>query len=71
MPPTAHSFDTLLDIIRADFRETPGMCLTRDQFRRLWHLDQEQCDALTGRLLQEGYLERDDLQRLHRPMTTQ
>ena len=71
MPPTSQSFDTLLDIIRAEFREMPGMCLTRDQFRRLWHLDEELCDALTHRLLHDGYLGQDRLRRFRRQMLTQ
>ena len=66
----SQSLDALLNIIRAEFREMPGMCLTRDQFRRLWHLDEDLCDALTHRLLSEGYLGQDHLRRLHRPMTT-
>jgi hypothetical protein len=65
-----HSFDTLLEIIRAEFRQMPGMCLTRAQFRRLWHLDDELCDALTRRLLAEGYLGLDRLRRLHRRRAT-
>jgi hypothetical protein len=70
MPPTSQSFDTLLEIIRAEFREMPGMCLTPDQFRRLWHLDEELCEALTHRLLDDGYLGLDGLRRLRRSMVT-
>jgi hypothetical protein len=70
MRPGPDSFDTLLEMIRAEFRQMPGLCLTRAQFRRLWHLDDELCDALTRRLLAEGYLGQDRLRRFHRPMST-
>lgn len=47
---------SLLAIIQAEYREMPGLCLTRPQFQRLWGLDSATCgeaiDALvTARVL--------------------
>lgn len=71
MPPTATlptrpRLDTLLDVVRAEFREMPGMRLSRAQMRRLWQIDHQQCDALTRHLLAEGFLREDDRGHLRR-----
>jgi hypothetical protein len=50
----------LLDVIRAEFREMPGMRLTRSQFRRLWQLDQTVCENAICHLREEGFLDVDD-----------
>jgi hypothetical protein len=49
-----------LDVIRAEFRELPGMRLTRSQFRRLWQLDQTACENAICQLRREGFLDFDD-----------
>jgi hypothetical protein len=64
--PTRPTLDTILDVVRAEFREMPGMRLSRAQMRRLWQLDDRQCDALTRHLLAEGFLREDDRGHLHR-----
>jgi predicted transcriptional regulator of viral defense system len=48
----------LLDRIRAEFLEMPGLDLTLAQARRLWGLDRLTCEYLCGRLLEDGFLER-------------
>lgn len=53
--PPAH----LLRAIRSEFDEMPGMRLTRGQFQRLWHLDDELCDRAILELTGRGYLSRD------------
>lgn len=53
---TPISFETMLRIIRAEFREMPGMYLTRAQFRRLWALTAAESDRLLEHLLGTGYL---------------
>ena len=46
----------LLCVIRGEFREMPGMRLTRAQFRRLWNLTSQECDRLLTHLLQDEFL---------------
>ena len=59
------SFDALVRIVRAEFLEMPGMRLTVPQIRRLWHLDDEACEHLTQRLIDDGFLTEDECRRLH------
>ncbi len=70
MPHTVPSLDALLTIVHAEFLEMPGMRLTREQVRRLWHLDEELCDVVTRRLLQDRVVELDRRGRLHLPSVT-
>lgn len=46
----------LLDRIRAEFLEMPGLSLTPAQAQRLWGMDRATCEHLCGRLLEEGFL---------------
>ena len=48
----------LLQIIRSEYREIPGLHLTRAQARRLWGLDHETCDALLDTLVATRFLRR-------------
>lgn len=48
----------LLDRVRSEFREMPGLCLTRRQARRLWALDGGVCDRVIDALVEEGFLRR-------------
>lgn len=45
-----------LELVRAEFRETPGTRLTRQQIQRLWSLDGTTCDALVRALETDGFL---------------
>jgi hypothetical protein len=47
-----------LDIIRGEFREMPGLLLTRDQFQRLWGLDTRACDEAIAALIESRFLVR-------------
>jgi hypothetical protein len=49
--------DSLVRIIRSEFREMPGMHLTRAQFRRLWDLTNADCECLLKQLVGSGFLE--------------
>jgi hypothetical protein len=40
----------MLDMIRAEYKEMPGMSLTRSQIRRLWNLESVTCDAVVDAL---------------------
>lgn len=46
----------LLDRIRGEFLEMPGLHLTAPQARRLWSLDHETCERLLERLLASRFL---------------
>jgi hypothetical protein len=47
-----------LRLVRAEFREMPGMKLTKPQARKLWGLDNTLCDALFESLVMSGFLVR-------------
>lgn len=46
----------LLQRIRSEFLEMPGMRLTLAQAQRLWGLDRTVCEALLGALVQARFL---------------
>jgi hypothetical protein len=46
----------LLDRIRGEYREMPGLRLTLPQARRLWHVDPADCESALDTLVQEGFL---------------
>jgi hypothetical protein len=48
--------DALLDVIRAEYREMPGLCLTFPQVLRLWTLDPPTGRALVTRLVDAQFL---------------
>jgi len=50
------SLAELLDIIKGEFSEMPGLLLTRPQFRRLWDLDASTCDEAIDALLTSHFL---------------
>jgi len=47
-----------LPIVRGEFREMPGLQLTKPQVRRLWGLDPATCDALLDALVGGKVLKR-------------
>ena len=47
-----------LQLIQAEYREMPGLSLTKPQMQRLWGLDRATCDALLTRLEQTRFLKR-------------
>ncbi len=57
---TAHTIDPggILQRIRGEFLEMPGLCLTPGQARRLWNLDAASCDALLQALVAADFLRR-------------
>jgi hypothetical protein len=50
----------LLLTIAGEYREMPGMRLTRTQFGRLWNLDRFQCEEVVRELIARGDLSEDD-----------
>lgn len=53
-------------MIRAEFHEMPGLCLTLAQAARLWHLPEVHCRAMLDDLVSTGFLVRDRTNRYAR-----
>ena len=60
MEPRAGGLEELVTIVRTEYREMPGLHLTKSQFSRLWCLDAATCDALLGRLEEAHFLRRTE-----------
>jgi len=54
------SVSELLLIVRGEYQEIPGLCLTKPQVKRLWDLDEITCDALLETLVKSRFLWRTD-----------
>ena len=52
------SVDFWCELIHAEYREMPGLHLTKAQVRRLWGLDEETADAVLAALEDEKFLRR-------------
>lgn len=50
------SSSLILDRIRGEFREMPGLSLTLEQARRLWSLDAPTCSEALSYLAEAGFL---------------
>jgi hypothetical protein len=46
----------LVGLIRSEYDEMPGLCLTRAQVQRLWLLEPAACDNVLRALVDAGYL---------------
>jgi hypothetical protein len=46
----------LVRVVQAEYREIPGLNLTKPQARRLWGLDATTCDALLDALVAARFL---------------
>ena len=46
----------LVDLIRTEYDEMPGLCLTRAQVQRLWVLAPDACDHVLSAMIDAGYL---------------
>jgi hypothetical protein len=46
----------LVGLIRAEYNEMPGLCLTRAQAQRLWRLEPELCDNILRAMVDAGFL---------------
>lgn len=57
----SHTNATVVDhlhIIRSEFLEMPGLCLTKPQAQRLWGLDPLVCETLLDALVDATFLRR-------------
>jgi hypothetical protein len=50
--------ESLLERIRGEYLEMPGLCLTLAQACRLWQMTTPDCEAVLGRLVEDGFLAR-------------
>ncbi len=57
-PSPGVDFVRLLDIVRGEYLEMPGLRLTKRQAQRLWALDPDTCDSLLGALEGSKFLRR-------------
>lgn len=48
--------EALVNRIRSEFNESPGMCLTLRQGARLWGIGPEECAKVVDRLVAEDFL---------------
>jgi hypothetical protein len=46
----------IVERIRGEFREMPGLTLTTEQAQRLWNLDSPTCGEVLASLVSEGFL---------------
>jgi hypothetical protein len=54
----AHSLDVIVQRVRGEYLEMPGLSLTERQAQRLWHLEPEACRSLFKALVESGFLRR-------------
>ena len=63
LPPFTHDLDAL---IRAEYLEMPGLCLTVAQAARLWNANPGECSQTLDQLTRAGFLYRSKDQYLRR-----
>jgi hypothetical protein len=51
-------FAAWVHLIRAEYLEIPGLCLTKAQVERMWGLDAVTSEALLGALIDTQFLRR-------------
>lgn len=50
------SVDAIVQRVRGEYLEMPGLSLTERQAQRLWHLEPEACHSLLRALVESGFL---------------
>jgi hypothetical protein len=56
-----HTHDSppeVLQVIRSEYLEMPGLHLTKAQFRRLWGIDEATCEGVLDVLVSSRFLQR-------------
>ena len=51
-----HAPSSSAELIRTEYREMPGLRLTKRQIQRMWSLDPDSCDMLVEMLVAEKFL---------------
>ena len=67
--PSGAAFSTLVERIRAEYIEQPGLRLTEAQASRLWRLDEPTTRHALGELTGDAFLQRSEDGRYARPST--
>jgi len=52
----SRSLDAIVQRVRGEYLEMPGLSLTAHQAQRLWHLEPEACRLLLSALVESGFL---------------
>jgi len=52
----SRSLDAIVQRVRGEYLEMPGLSLTERQAQRLWHLEPEACHLLLKALVEGGFL---------------
>jgi DNA-binding IclR family transcriptional regulator len=52
----AYSVEAIIQRVRGEYLEMPGLSLTEQQAQRLWHLEPDACRALLKALVEAGFL---------------
>ena len=52
------ALDDVLNRVKGEYHEMPGMCVTRMQAQRLWGLDSATCELVLTTLLERGVVRR-------------
>ena len=68
-PGAAPTFTTLVERIRAEYIEQPGLRLTEAQASRLWRLDEPTTQLALHELTGDAFLQRTEDGRYARPST--
>ena len=50
----------VVQMVKAEYLEMPGLCLTLAQAERLWNLDRATCVGVLGKLVESGFLWRTE-----------
>lgn len=55
-----HRKDYVINRIKSEFAEMPGLRLTLPQAMRLWGLERDECERVVDALLKAAFLQRTD-----------
>ena len=58
VPARAERVPKLMQVVRAEYAEMPGLSLTLFQAQRLWAADRQTCESVLMALITRGFLRR-------------
>lgn len=58
MTTAEYAVEDWIQLVQSEYREMPGLQLTRPQIKRLWGIEDETCDTLLAELLSSHFLRR-------------
>ena len=58
VPTAADPLEQWVRVVEAEFRESPGLRLTRQQVQRFWGFDRHTCNRVLARLESRRFLKR-------------